>query len=321
MGQFFKPLRESVKDFATWAVSDHPKIPTGFRFVDEMTEGGVTPGGLVIITGRSSVGKTWAALHTMWSNPGIPTVMFSLEMSSREIVQRMAAIHSNLPTAHIMRQMRDTGHSAPLQQLVDDYPQLAIIDDPALSLKDMQKALNEAKEEWGVNPQLAVIDHLRLVGGTAALSSLDKMKSLATGVKNLARRNDMVTVALQQVSRGSGGAGHLPLDITSGEMAGEDSADILLGTYRPCMEPGLTQEAYQQKFPEYQIQYLKTRVGGGINPTGKLHFFNGASGRISAWQDQDELFPARPPAIDPKIVALDTVDLYDDYDNIEPWSA
>lgn len=68
-------------------------VPTGFAEIDEMLMGGIAPGELAILAARPGQGKSAIALRMAdhAAQSGFPTLIFSLEMSARENVQRMLA--------------------------------------------------------------------------------------------------------------------------------------------------------------------------------------------------------------------------------------
>jgi hypothetical protein len=240
---------------------------------------------------RSSVGKTTWALNVVKNNCPLPTIFFSLEMHARYIAARLAAIHSQVKTETLESELRRQGVSHPMNVMVEDFPHLAIIDRPGMSLKAMQSAVDETVDAWaGVKPALIVIDFLELIGGTMSLSAVDKVDQLCFRLKDFARNNNAVVLILHQVGRGQGGAGAEPLDIMSAKYGGEVSADYLVGAYRPCLRKGITQDQYMAERWWFYMQFLKTRGGSEIHPEGKLHMLNPETLRITEWPHVQQIF-------------------------------
>ena len=75
--------------------SDSPLVgfSTGFRDLDNITLG-LQEGDLILVAGRPSMGKTAFALSIAGQlvNDGIPSVLFSLEMSARSIMYRLISL-------------------------------------------------------------------------------------------------------------------------------------------------------------------------------------------------------------------------------------
>lgn len=277
---YYRSLGEVVAEHVTWARSDHPRVGTGYPIMDARTEGGAADGEVILFTSRPQVGKTTFGLNVIVNNCPLPAVMFSLEMHARYIAARLAAMHSEVPTWEIERAIKEKGGHPALDRLIADYPHLAIIDKPGMSLKDMIAAVNECSDQWGTKPRLIVIDFLELIGGVPTLSQVEQVDKVARNVKNFSRETDTVVLLLHQVGRGEGGAGELPLSLASGRYGGEMSADYVLGAYRPCLRPGITSDEYQREVGNFYLQFLKTRGGSQIHPSGLLHRLDSETMRI-----------------------------------------
>lgn len=280
---YYRPLSEVTRDYVRWATSEHPRVGTGFDFFDSRTQGGCAAGEVLMFQARSGVGKTAVAGNIVAGNRHLPTVFFSLEMHARYIAMRLAAITTGTATKRIEYDLRTTGRSLALQELVELYPRLAIIDKPGMSLKEMGVACQEAAQVWQEHPQLIVIDFLELIGGVPSLSAVEAVDKVARKVKDFAREQDAVVLLLHQVGRGEGGAGEEPLSMASGRYGGEISADYVLGAYRPCMRKGISADDYENERWQIFLQFLKTRGGSELHPSGFLHQFNPDTMQIGDW--------------------------------------
>ena len=87
-----KPVYDKI-DETIRSDGDLVGISTGFRDLDKLTMG-LQQGDLFIIAGRPSMGKTAFALSIAGQlvNDGIPSVLFSLEMSARSIMYRLISL-------------------------------------------------------------------------------------------------------------------------------------------------------------------------------------------------------------------------------------
>jgi len=280
----YRPLSSTVKEYVTWATSDHPRVGTGLPILDSRTNGGAAAGEVILFQARSQVGKTAVAGNVICHNKGLPTVMFSLEMHGRYIAKRLAAIYNQVGTGDLERELQTTGRSAALAKLVEDFPYLAIVDKPALSIRDMGAALDVIEDVWGQKVGLIVVDYLELIGGTPSLNAVEKVDGVARKFKDFTRERDAASLLLHQVGRGEGGAGAEPLSLESGRYGGETQADYVLGAYRPCLRKGITQAEYMDERWHIYFQFLKTRGGDEIHPAGELYEFNPFTLRIQPWR-------------------------------------
>lgn len=271
----------AVRDeLARWATSDIVRVPTGYSFFDDRTQGGLAPGQLMIMLARTGVGKTWFLTSVAGNNPKVPTVFFSLEMHGRYILERLASSLTDTPTKSIEVTLRSRGRSHAVDQAVEALPLLMIEDEPDIGLDDMAGSLALYDETYGQPPRLILIDYLELIRSFGQ-SQMAVVQELARGLKNFAREHDVAVICLHQVKRGDANNGHKPLGMTDGKFGSEESADYVLGMYKPSLNPDITQEMREAMDNDIRLQFLKTRTGGGIHPDGVQHLWNAESGRIS----------------------------------------
>ncbi len=275
-----RDLDEVRTELARWATADIVRVPTGFRFFDDRTQGGMAPGQLMFALARTGVGKTWLLTAIACNNPKVPTVFFSLEMHGRYILERLASVYTDTPTKSIEATLRAKGKSHAIDQTVAGLPLLMIEDEPDLGLEDMSEVLEDYAKKYGQPCRLVLLDYLELVRSFGA-TQMAVVQELARGLKNFAREHDVAVICLHQVKRGEGNNGHKPLDMTDGKFGSEESADYVLGMYKPNLNPTLSQELRESLDNDIRLQFLKTRTGGGIHPDGVQHHWNGETGRIS----------------------------------------
>lgn len=275
-----RDLSEVRDELSRWATSDIVRIPTGYSLFDDRTSGGMAPGQLAFGLARTGVGKTWLLVNIAVNNPKVPTVFFSLEMHGRYILERIASVHTNTPTRSIEATLRARGESFAIDQAVDALPLLKIEDEPDLGLEDMAVTLEDYAVKYGHEARLVLIDYLELIRAFGQ-SQMSVVQELARGLKNFAREHDVAVLCLHQVKRGDANNGHKPLDMTDGKFGSEESADYVIGMYKPSLNPSISQQMRESLDNDIRLQFLKTRTGGGIHPDGVQHHWNADTGRIS----------------------------------------
>ena len=292
----FKPLEESAAELTEWASGDSPRIRLGFPVIDDKTQGGPAPGELVMVLARSGVGKTSVGCNIARNVQGTPTVFFSLEMASRMLLLRMAAINTDSPTYVIEQQLRYQGSSRPVNSTVGEFPMLSICDDPAMSIKGMGNYLDDAEEVWGEPAKLVIIDYLELIkaplGTGEGVATVD---TVSRKLKDFARERDCVVVVLHQLSMGAskskktpGGKGnetdhgHLPVGRLDAKFGGDVAADYTLGIYRPALDPALPLGDKEALKNVIKIQFLKSRGGSELDFWGEEYHYNDQSLRITS---------------------------------------
>lgn len=285
-------LTEVRGELIQWATGDIVRVPTGFSLIDKPTGGGPAPGELVMFIARPSVGKTWWALNVVASNPDTPTIFFSLEMHARYLLKRLAAVYTGIPTANIERALREEGWSPAIEKTVENFPKLALGDQPGLGIPDMLVACDDFADEFEARPKLIVIDFMELVR-SFGMTDTESVKRLAMSLKDFAREVDSVVVVLHQVSRGAAvkrrdsdqayvDEGHRPLTKGHAAHGGEYSADYMIGAFRPSLDPEMPAHEREARVDDFRMQFLKTRGDYPIDPHNAVrHRWDPPTGRIT----------------------------------------
>lgn len=206
----FAPIKEIIKHSIETIDALYQKkahvtgIATGFTDVDSITAG-LHPSDLIIFAGRPSMGKS-AFLASVAEHVGIvekkPLVIFSLEMSKEQLVQRMLCSHARV-NAHNVR----TGF---LSQ--SDWPRLTnaagklseapiFIDDTAgLTVLELRAKARRLKSQHDI--QLIMVDYLQLMQGlSGAENRQQEISEISRSLKALARELRVPLIAVSQLSR------------------------------------------------------------------------------------------------------------------------
>ncbi len=179
-------------------------IPTGFTDLDQQLAG-LQPSNLVIVGGRPGTGKTSLALgiaaHAALE-AHVPVLVFSLEMSHRELTQRLLCSEARVDATR-MRNGR---------LLEADWPKISnavgrlaeadifIDDNPRLTVMEIRAKARRMKSRHGLG--LIVVDYLQLMSGrTNAENRQVEVSEISRGLKILARELAVPVVALSQLSR------------------------------------------------------------------------------------------------------------------------
>ena len=244
-----KPVSDILKSTLSYLenIRDRPSgitgVPTALD-VDNLTAGW-QPGDLTIIAARPSMGKTAfvlttarnAALH-MEDNLRTNVAIFSLEMSSQALVQRLLTME-----ARVNAQDTRTGklNDDQFKELIDAAGRLftakIFIDDtPGLSIMELRTKCRRLKNEHNIG--LIIVDYLQLmsVPGMESANREQEIATISRGLKALAKELDVPVVALSQLSRAveqRGGDKRPQLSDLRESGSIEQDADVVLFLYRP----------------------------------------------------------------------------------------
>lgn len=181
-------------------------VPTGFRDLDGILAG-LQRSDLFILAARPSMGKTAFSLNLAHNVAiaGEPVLVFSLEMSKEQLVDRLLSMESGvdawaLRTGNLTdNDFEKLGHAMGTLSEAKIY----IDDTPGITITELRtKAKREAhKQQLG----LIVVDYLQLMSGGSKFSGqsnrVQEISEISRGLKAIARELNVPLIALSQLSR------------------------------------------------------------------------------------------------------------------------
>lgn len=258
-------------------------VPTGFTGLDNKLSG-FQPSDLIILAARPSMGKTSLALDIARKaaiNNNVPVGIFSLEMSSQQLIDRMLAAEANVDSWKLrtgrlnndsdfdrIRDSLDTLSNAPIY----------IDDEPGKNILQMRSVARRLKSEKDLG--LIIVDYLQLMTPTNSRNSdnmVQQVTEISRSLKSLARELDVPVLALSQLSRAveaRGGKPRLSDLRDSGSI--EQDADVVMFIHQPDK---YKEEADKTNIAEILIE--KHRNG----PTGRVEMYFDAE--KSSFRDVD----------------------------------
>lgn len=151
-------------------------VPIGFSSFDELTDG-LQPENLIVLGGLSGVGKTAFALTVAAHatlRAGVPTLLFSLELSKREAWDRILASESRIGAKRIQRGPAESPKRKNRIRSVEGRLKAAplVVDDAnAPTVRDFQRKLRAFRHDESVFPKeftgqraLVILDGIQRVG-------------------------------------------------------------------------------------------------------------------------------------------------------------
>ncbi|MFT4532539.1 MAG: replicative DNA helicase [Candidatus Saccharimonadales bacterium] len=248
-------------------------VSTGFKDMDSMLAG-FQKSDLIILAARPSMGKTAMALN-LAQNVAVkseaPVLLFSLEMSKEQLVDRMLASEAgvnswNLRTGNMSdSDFEKIGHA--MGTLSE--AQLFIDDTPGITVSDLRtKARREAhKRELG----LIIVDYLQLMSGGSKYGGdsnrVQEISEISRGLKGIARELNVPIIALSQLSRSVENRSPQIPQLSDLRESGsiEQDADVVMFLYRDDYYNPDTSEK-----PNVLDIFIKKHRNG---PVGKLEIY------------------------------------------------
>lgn len=182
-------------------------IPTGFVDLDKMLAG-LQRSDLIVLAARPSLGKTALALniaHKITTEAKQPVLIFSLEMSKEQLVDRLLAIESGVDAWSLRTGNLNDSDFEKIGQAMGalSEAQMFIDDTPSISVSELRtKARREGhKRQLG----LIIVDYLQLMSGGHKFGSdvnrVQEVSEISRGLKGVARELNVPVLALSQLSR------------------------------------------------------------------------------------------------------------------------
>ncbi|MDL2251925.1 replicative DNA helicase [Odoribacter sp. OttesenSCG-928-J03] len=216
-------------------------IPSGFTALDEVTSGW-QKSDLIVIAARPAMGKT-AFVLSMARNMAVthnqPVAIFSLEMSSVQLVNRLIASETELGSEKIKNGHLSDPEWKHLHQKITALVNapLYVDDTPALSIFELRAKCRRLKQKYDI--KAVIIDYLQLMtaGSDMRGNREQEVSMISRQLKIIAKELSIPVLALSQLNRGveqrTGDAKKPMLSDLRESGAIEQDADMVLFIHRP----------------------------------------------------------------------------------------
>src|SRR5690606_38947597 len=215
--------------------------PSGFHKVDKITSGW-QPSDLIIIAARPGMGKTALTLsmaRNIAVDHNIPVAIFSLEMSSVQLITRLISSETHLSSEKLRTGNLQKFEWEQLNVKVKDLEKapLYIDDSPGLSIFDLRAKARRLASQFGI--KIIIVDYLQLMtagGGNKNGNREQEISTISRNLKALAKELNVPVIALCQLTRAvetRGGTKRPLMSDLQESGAIEQDADIVSFIYRP----------------------------------------------------------------------------------------
>lgn len=219
-------------------------VASGFTDLDRMTSGW-QKSDLVIIAARPAMGKT-AFVLSCARNAAVdfdkPVVVFSLEMSSVQLVNRLISGETEIEQEKIRKGTLEEWEWQQIHSKIGrlEAAPLIIDDTPSLNIFEFRAKCRRLKSQHDI--QLIIIDYLQLMQGKAegkggGGNREQEIGSISRALKTVAKELNVPVIALSQLSRAvenrPGGSKRPMLSDLRESGSIEQDADMVLFLYRP----------------------------------------------------------------------------------------
>jgi len=220
-------------------------VPTGFPDMDSILAG-FQKSDLIIIAARPSIGKTTLALdlaRQIGVLEKVPVGIFSLEMSSDQLIDRMLAAQANVDLWRLRTGRLKSGEGdddfqriGEAMGILSEAP-IFIDDTGSANVMEMRTMARRLQAEHNVG--VIIIDYLQLMEGRSGGDNrVNEISEISRSLKQLARELNIPIVALSQLSRAVESRSPQIPKLSDLRESGsiEQDADIVMFLYREDRE-------------------------------------------------------------------------------------
>lgn len=215
-------------------------VPSGFKNLDKVTAG-FQPSDMIVLAARPGMGKTSFVL-SLARNAAVdfekPVAVFSLEMSSIQLVNRLISAETELSAEKLKRGNLESYEWEQLNAKINKLSKakLFIDDTPGLSVFELRAKCRRLKSQHDI--QMVIIDYLQLMtaGGEGKGNREQEISTISRSIKSIAKELNVPILALSQLSRAvetRGGDKKPMLSDLRESGAIEQDADMVMFIYRP----------------------------------------------------------------------------------------
>ncbi len=278
----FKGQMLSMKDQVMEAIESIEKlyerkggitgVSTGFVEFDRMTSG-MHPSEMIVIAARPSMGKTALAMNIaehVAINEKLPVGVFSLEMSSQQLVQRLLCSRARVNLQKVRDGFLGERDFPSLTAAASKLAEAKIFIDDSASLTILELRAKARRLKAQQDVQLIIIDYLQLLRSASRRAQENRqleISEISAGLKGLAKELKIPVIVVAQLNRQpeqrTGGKPRLSDLRESGSI--EQDADLVGLLVRPELYED-DEDARAEKSGEAELIIAKQRNG----PVGEI---------------------------------------------------
>jgi replicative DNA helicase len=178
---------------------------TGFIELNNTIAGWCKPD-MIIVAARPGAGKTAMMLSSIYHLAilnSVPTAIFSLEMSSEQLVERLESIVSQVPLKRLRTNNLNDYEKVEVMKADDKIIQspIYIEDTGGISIQQLRAKATVMKQKYGI--KVIFIDYLQLMTANSKQNQNreQEVSTISRSLKALAKELEVPIIALSQLSR------------------------------------------------------------------------------------------------------------------------
>ena len=219
-------------------------LPTGFKKINEVLNGGLRKGNLTVLGARPAVGKTsWAQQVILNIAKQNKVCLFaSLEVNNSQVYDKFVSINKNIPAWKIHKktlnqtEMIDYNKSKEELRGLNDF---IFVVDTQQSIRQIESMVKKhiAKRKL----DLLAVDYIQIVKREYSknISEATAIKDITTGLKDIAKKYNIAVLGLAQINREGVNGKEPTMNDLKGSGGIEEDADCIILLHRPIDNEGI----------------------------------------------------------------------------------
>jgi replicative DNA helicase len=199
---YFDDIDRHIRELVT----TYNPIPTGWKFFDDKTEGGLFPKTLTVFAGQVNVGKSIVlgniATNMLLADKNV--LLISLEMSEFMYAKRISTQLTQIPhnelktfTTELKDQLTGIKNKLNSRLVIKEYPPKTV------TVRQIDSYVTKLKHK-GFVPDIIIVDYVNLIHPIAKnLNSYESVKEICEHLRALSFKHNLPIVSATQLNRGS----------------------------------------------------------------------------------------------------------------------
>ena len=214
-------------------IENDNKIRLGINTLDFLLRGGIRAGEVMVISGKTSGGKTNLvlnlAINSIKLNPDKTVLFFSFEMSLPSITERTFTIETEKQGGELLSEISKI-------DIQTSYLKNLYFVSENCSIDKIPKYINHFEQSTGKKCDLVIIDYLGLVQTTGG-SAYEKQSDISRKLKEIAKRTETAIISLSQITKQYNENTEIDLNSTRDSGSIVEAADFFCGIWKNEPEP------------------------------------------------------------------------------------
>lgn len=238
------------------------KIPSGKRFLDELTGGGYEKGELIVYVAPPNQGKSQFLANdaAFYVHSGKNVVMISAEMKPKKFLKRIGANLLNVKVKDydaFAKNPVDVENRLSELSIMGTPGKLRIVQLVDPNILQIEQTVKKIEDVWGQRCDVLIVDYINILSDYRSPNTdktYTKVKNITKDLRDISVANNWLTITASQTNRSGFENSSIGMDVIAESTGTAMNADIIFSIIR---KPDRLDDS------EFFLKIIKTRDSGG----------------------------------------------------------